>query len=196
MVGMELIKFFLAGKISLNEFLEKLYVDTDLQELLEEEQNMKPFTNDGSLLLFFLNTSIHDPGFENNARYALKEFLEKNNVKFEFDTLSIEFSDIVRSSLPKWLQVDVKYFQEIGATFDGNNKKDVKQKIKEKVLSDFKSIKSAPKWIQDEFWPFLDGKPMLFIGELDMGNLLHDTSNVYVFYDQSSNTFKNIVQSY
>lgn len=193
---MELIKAFLAGKISLNEFLEKLYVDTDLQELLEEEQNMKPFTNDGSLLLFFLNTSIHASGFEINARYALKEFLEKKNINFEFDTLSIEFGDIVRSLLPKWLQVDVKYFEEIGATFDGNNKKDVKLMIKEKVSSDFKFIKSAPKWIQDQFWPLSEGKPMVFIGELDMGTLMHDTSRVFVFYDQSSNTFKNIVQSY
>ncbi len=193
---MELIKTFLAGKISLNEFLEKLYLDTELQELLEAEKNMKPFTNDGSLLLFFLNTSIHDSGFDINARYALKEFLEKNNIKFEFDTLSIEFSDIVRSSLPNWLHVDVKYFEEIGATFDGNNKKEVKQKIKEKVSSDFIVIKSAPKWIQDQFWPFSEGKPMLFIGELGMGELLHDFSKVFVFYDLKLNKFENIVQSY
>ena len=61
----------------------------------------------------------------------------------------------------------------------------------------FKVIDKKPEWIQDPEWQFNNGKPMEFIGQLDIKKNkigLHDDVAFYVFWDRDVGKMKTIMQ--
>ncbi|EAE8886543.1 hypothetical protein BSX39_14885, partial [Listeria monocytogenes] len=69
-----------------------------------------------------------------------------------------------------------------------------KEQIKKKVKADFKYLKTPPKWLQNPEWKFANGKPLLFIGELDIVPE-KNRAKIYVFFNQSDETYHIINQS-
>ncbi|NDV97262.1 hypothetical protein D0T84_20490 [Dysgonomonas sp. 521] len=65
-------------------------------------------------------------------------------------------------------------------------------KIQKKGLD---CLKKKPKWLQEPDWPFDEGEPLLFVGQLDISPMRHDTSYVYVFYNKKKETYLTIEQS-
>jgi hypothetical protein len=41
---------------------------------------------------------------------------------------------------------------------------------------------------------FAGDRPLVFIGQLDLGDLLHDDAQVYVFFDNSNQAFLTVKQ--
>lgn len=51
----------------------------------------------------------------------------------------------------------------------------------------FIALGRRPEWIQDPQWPFVDGKPMVFAGQIDIAvrdestDFFHDDTSLYIF---------------
>jgi len=192
---MELIKQYLEDKISKEFFFEQLYLNKDLQERLDQENGIPPYTNDGSLLLYLISGNPKKHTFIVDSKDAMKKYLEKNDVKFNFSNASNEISNIILDVLPKWLDAPYDYFESITKQYQSTNKKEIKDILRKKIETDFISLKNKPKWIQAPNWPIENGIPLIFIGENDMSDINHDTTKVYVFFNKIKDIFICIKQS-
>ncbi|WP_338509919.1 hypothetical protein VRC22_24385 [Pseudomonas poae] len=74
------------------------------------------------------------------------------------------------------------------------SQKDLQSWLKEKIKTDFRCHKTQPKWLQGPEWPIENGKPMVFVGQLDISELSHDSAQAYLFFDDDKKTFHTITQ--
>lgn len=66
------------------------------------------------------------------------------------------------------------------------------------------ALKKRPHWIQSPDWPFYEGKPMIFVGQIDLKvtsdhiteKYFHDNTSFYVFMGANTAYYKVIVQQY
>lgn len=71
------------------------------------------------------------------------------------------------------------------------------------VRASFLAVNARPRWIQGADWPFVDGKPMFFVGQIDIrvntgsqaSQFFHDDTSFYVFM-QKKGSIKVIVQQF
>lgn len=68
--------------------------------------------------------------------------------------------------------------------------------VKKNVESWFCCLDYRPRWIQEAEWQFHDGKPMMFLGQLDIAKniLFHDDASVFLFYSCDTGITKNVIQ--
>jgi hypothetical protein len=69
--------------------------------------------------------------------------------------------------------------------------------LRRRIIEDFKYIDKLPEWIQGEEWQICNGKPMIFIGQIDVpseAGIFHDESSFYVFLDGAGRETKVVVQ--
>jgi hypothetical protein len=195
-MNLDFIKRYLEGELSDDIFFEGIYKDQELQNILEHEKDIPPYTNEGSLLQFLLiGGNAKKLEFIIDVKDVLRQFLVKKNVKFIYSEKSNDIYNILLKYQPKWLDINPEYFSTIIKNYNGKNKKEIKEEIREKIKNDFIYMKNPPKWLQSPNWPIENGQPLIFIGELDMGELLHDMSKVFIFYNKAKDTFSNIKQS-
>ncbi len=58
---------------------------------------------------------------------------------------------------------------------------------------EYKFLSIKPVWIQNPEWPFLNGHPMVFVGQIDVDpGLFHDSASFYIFYSPI-NGEKNVI---
>jgi hypothetical protein len=82
-------------------------------------------------------------------------------------------------------------FRELLSQYDGpTDRASVTAWLKEQIPRHFVSLRRRPKWIQSPEWPFANGKPMIFAGQIDLNReerekvtptLYHDDTSLYVF---------------
>lgn len=95
------------------------------------------------------------------------------------------------------------YFRQLLTTYQGELKEDsIAIWLEEKVEEDFISLSQfRPKWIQHAQWPVHFGKPMRFVGQIDIDrnetnrDYFHDDTSYYVFTN-SDGDFIVISQQY
>jgi hypothetical protein len=69
--------------------------------------------------------------------------------------------------------------------------------IEQSVAQAFRTIAEAPEWIQSGDWQFADGRPMVFVGQIDVPagkGWFHDDASFYVFWDPDSGETRTIIQ--
>ncbi len=191
----QIIKDFLSEKITIESFFEHIYSNEDLQAELEKEVNIKPFTNSGSLFLFLMEIDISNYGCIWDAKDALSKFLEKRGVEFEVRNTEAKLYELISGCTPRWLEPPVNYLKSFVEKNESLDKKELKALVKDKINEDFICLKGKPKWIQAPNWPIEDDQPLVYVGELDMTSISHDTTKVFVFFNKKKNSFTNILQS-
>lgn len=75
--------------------------------------------------------------------------------------------------------------------------------LEKQLAGNFLAVKDRPRWIQGADWPFADGKPMFFVGQIDIqvstgsqaSQFFHDDTSFYVF-KQKKGPSKVIVQQF
>lgn len=63
----------------------------------------------------------------------------------------------------------------------------------------YRCISTRPDWIQSEAWPISDGKPMVFVGQIDVpynkgASFFHDEASFYVFWSPETGKTEVIIQ--
>lgn len=91
-----------------------------------------------------------------------------------------------------------EYFKTIIDEYGDLEKKEMKEKIRDRVKNEFIALRKRPSWVQNPEWPIHNGKPMIFIGQLTKGyNTLGISFDMvfYVFYDPKDGCVKTIIQT-
>ena len=67
-----------------------------------------------------------------------------------------------------------------------------------KNVSDWYTVMSvSPNWIQEAEWPFSDGRPMIFVGQVDIKGpsaWFHDDASFFLFWNPSNSEAKTVIQ--
>jgi hypothetical protein len=83
-----------------------------------------------------------------------------------------------------------EFFRELLTQYSGaKNTSSVAEWLRVQTLTHFAALGERPRWLQGPDWPVVDGKPMIFVGQLDVsapsredaGSLFHDDTSLYVF---------------
>lgn len=92
---------------------------------------------------------------------------------------------------------------EILQSYDGEYEiKAIRKWFTKRIKEVFICLNKYPKWIQDNAWAFSNGKPMIFVGQVDITIenkiYFHDDTNFYLFMaqDTSQEEFSIIVQQF
>lgn len=80
------------------------------------------------------------------------------------------------------------FFINLLQQFDGKAE-DLTVWLEKQIVHHFIALGDRPKWIQGPEWPFANGVPMLFAGQIDVqkqqgeltSGLFHDDTSLYVF---------------
>ncbi len=90
-----------------------------------------------------------------------------------------------------------KYFISLLEKHHGNNDDELREWLRPVVAKDFEAVDKKPVWIQDPEWLFNNGKPMTFVGQLEMKHNqrgIHHDAMFYVFWDKESGISKTVIQ--
>ena len=188
---------FVTDKIGAIDFFEKnLYQNDKLQGELEMAKEALPFANGDTLLMFLLQGNPQNLEFLVDAKDALRSFLIAQGIEVSDHSIrrDLRLLNVIGSVQPKWLDIEASYFQpEID--FCGDDIALLKRSIKEKINGEFLYLKKPPSWLQSPKWPIRNGKPLVFVGELDMSDATHDTSRAFIFFEKLTNSFEVISQT-
>jgi hypothetical protein len=61
----------------------------------------------------------------------------------------------------------------------------------------FRSLSQPPEWIQEAEWQFHEGKPMTFVGQVEVPaavGVFHDDARFFVFWDQHDGATRTVIQ--
>lgn len=125
--------------------------------------------------------------------------------------MTIDFSsDIPESDLYLLLDLGKKYgFDPLYSDESENYFADILQRcnvegdekkkfLESQISKDFKFNVDVPKWTQDPEWPFDEGKPMFFVGQIELG-INRDgnrfISTFYVFWNMETGETTTICQA-
>jgi len=195
MIPLEVIKNFVEAKITPREFEKLLQENQELIAVLEGDFSLPSYIEESDLYTFVIGQNYSNIEHVFNVQVLLSDFLKENSVKHERNKRYEELFNVVLKVQPKWLNISFDYLSNLMNSAPLLNGKELQAWIKEEIKNEFRCLKSPPKWLQAPCWPLEDGKPLIFVGQLDAGDLMHDTSCVYVFFNPANNTFSTLTQS-
>jgi hypothetical protein len=189
------IKSYLDGKTKIAAFYDAVTKDKQLQAYIEQATDIPPYTNDGDLLLYILNQNPAAVASDINIKDALAKFLKVMGVEHQVDQTSLDRYELVLDATPAWLSLPDSYIDILLENIPTTLGRTARVKaIKNKISDEFRYLKKPPKWLQEPAWMFAGDRPLIFIGQLDLGDLLHDDAQVYVFFDNSNQAFLTVKQ--
>ena len=152
---------------------------------MSENPPIPPYAEERGLYLFLVSNSYQSLGAVLDAQDAVYQFLHARGVGVTPSSKIQNQIDEMRKVLPKWLKIPDEMYGEIRQRAAGLAGAELISFMKGEIERCFVCLSKPPKWIQDEFWPVSDGEPLIFVGQLDVSKIRHDTSYVYVFSDKS-----------
>lgn len=195
MNSIDIIKNYLEGSLSPQDFQKELYYNKDIENLLSEETQIPPYTNSQNVFLYLIEIDILLPSGEMDSKDLLAKFLTKKNVSFSLNTDYKKKYDLFMKIEPRWLNLTEPYFQIIINKHKDKTGIELEKALKLEIKNDFRFLKSKPRWLQSPDWPTVENKPLLFIGQLDITQISHDISYLYIFLDEKNNTYITFEQS-
>lgn len=99
------------------------------------------------------------------------------------------------------------FFQHLLDQYQGqqDDYESLKKWLHKKIPEVFVALGERPKWIQDARWPFFEGEPMIFVGQIDISvqgdnpalKMFHDDTSFYVFINRTGvRVTEVIIQQY
>lgn len=89
-----------------------------------------------------------------------------------------------------------QFFSKVVEDFDGT-KEECLEHIKNNLHNWFRFVFEEPRWLQEPDWQFLNGKPMVFIGQIEIPvttGYFHDDASFYVFGEIETGETKVVIQ--
>ena len=94
-------------------------------------------------------------------------------------------------AIPNWIPADMGYLNFLYDKYKPKTATTLKKIIKEHFIC----MDKYPKWLQEPDWPIVDNIPAMFLGQLDITKLKHDTTYLYIFWDKKLDRYIEIIQS-
>ena len=191
----ETIKAFVEASIAIEEFEKIIYSDEAIEALLRLEKELPAYIAEPDLYTYVISQNYRDPGSIYNIQTLLSEFLLRKNIKHNVNEKYRKLFELTLDVQPKWLDLPLEYFSRSIEGKENLKPKELKIYLKEKIKADFRFLKIVPKWLQGPKWPIHGGHPLIFAGQIDISGLAHDSSQLYIFFDDRNGEFTNITQS-
>lgn len=188
------VKSFVEGKLSAKGLYEKVTSNPDAEEFFEGFSS-KPYTNDGSLYLYILSQNYDNPATSVNLQDVLPKFLDWKGVSYSQDHSALQEYELILKAMPSWLNPPEFYIKRMQDKISGNDDRKSRDIVKDAIKQDFKFLNKTPKWLQSPTWLFDGEMPLIFVGQLSLDGLKHDTSQLYVFINPEDDTTRSIVQT-
>jgi hypothetical protein len=71
--------------------------------------------------------------------------------------------------------------------------------LDQELASQFRCVLKRPEWLQSPEWPIFQGRPMMFVGQIDYpigsNQVFNHDASYYVFLDYETGTTKTVVQA-
>ncbi|HAV1239789.1 TPA: hypothetical protein JGU28_004580 [Salmonella enterica] len=196
MNAVDIIKNYLSGDVTSEEFQTELYNNKELEVFLSEEIAIPPYTNNSANVFFYLieNDLLSIYG-EVNCKDLLAKYLAVKNIKYTFDNGHRERHSMLINIQPAWLRIPDEYLKFLMSKHKDKSSKELERALKKDIASNFRCLNKKPKWLQSPQWPIEGNTPLFFLGQFDISEMRHDTSFVYVFFNREKNTYTEIEQS-
>ncbi len=195
MDGLDKVLDFVEGRLMPSDFAEIVYRDRNMEEILNTATLIPPYTSSsGELYDFVIQTDFTNIENIINLQDALSKFLRQNSVPNNISPKLLDDFELLLKVQPKWLNIPSGYFLSLLAEAGDKKGKVLEDWLKSTITDKFKCLSKQPKWLQSPSWPIVDGVPLIFVGQLDVSNLNHDTSHVYIFFNHRDDSYTNIVQ--
>jgi len=191
---LDIIIQFVERNMSTQEFSKHLHENEQLKELLSETLTFESYVGD-NLYLYLMDQDMHNLGDLINSLGGLKRFLKSKQVEFEENNEDRKLYSLILSSQPSWVHLPSFYLQKLLDVAGERKGTELKKFLKEEMKKRFKCMKGTPRWLQGANWVFIDEEPLLFVGQLDITEMRHDTSRLYIFLDEKTGQYHTIEQS-
>ncbi|NIJ78421.1 hypothetical protein FHT08_003555 [Xanthomonas campestris] len=189
------IKAFVEASISAEEFERSIQSDASFERLLKNEVRLPAYIQEADLYTHLISQDYSRIGSVYNVQQLLCSFLKKHEIAHICSEKYGELFELTLKVQPKWLDLPAWYFSRAIDGEGASKGKALVGMLKKKIAQDFRFLKAAPKWLQSPDWPFVEGRPLVFVGQIDIGSLRHDTAQLYIFYDEHTGTFVTSSQS-
>jgi len=177
-------------------FTDWLYHDSEVENLLAGEQDIPPYATPSRSLYFYLvDLDFRSPASLLNAQDAISQYLDKQGVKHNKSQTFANVYGALLKAQPKWLDIPAFYVKQLMDESDGKSSKELGSWLKTTIAERFKFLKTPPKWIQSPQWMFEGNRPLIFVGQIDVSALQHDSSQLYLFFDPEQSKFFTTMQS-
>jgi hypothetical protein len=193
---LKLLIDFVSGKINVEVFEAQLYASDTIENYLSNDPTLPAYSYiGGDNYQFLISLDYKDPGDILNAQGAIEEFLDRKGIEYKSNPESRDTYDLILKAQLDWLDIDSKYISEkYLPALEGMDKTEAINKLKSNILNDFKYVNEPPKWMQSPCWPISRGKPLVFLGQVDVENYFHDVGAAYVFYDPENDSTETVIQ--
>ena len=131
-----------------------------------------------------------------NVRDALAKFLTLKDVAFDKATGDDKTFELALAAQPSWLDLPEPYIAAALADVADGSAAARTRALKARIKEDFRYAGKPPKWLQSPDWVFVDDKPTVFLGQLNMNGLLHDRAQLYVFFEERTKEVHHRIQTY
>jgi hypothetical protein len=201
-MSIKILQKFVAGELSVKEFENELYTNSELEKILRD-----PSVNWSGTYVAAVAANLYDylialdySRVESavNAIGALELFFKKKNIDYSISKKHSEIYNLMLVTQPKYLDIDSKFFEKYILPNDKNlSKAALTQAIKNNFNQYFKFQSKPPKWLQNQQWLIKKGKPLYFVGQLELKQeSFHDNGVVYVFLNTETGEIETIKQFY
>jgi len=88
------------------------------------------------------------------------------------------------------------FFTQLVDGFEGS-RDELLDHVRANVVTWFRSLDAPPDWLQDAEWAFFDGRPMVFVGQIELPperTGLHDAAAFFVFWDREAGVTETVIQ--
>jgi hypothetical protein len=192
----DIISAFVEGKMLPDEFEQYLYSDKGLEnELSNNDDAITHYAKEYELFYFIMQKNFKSCTDLWDINDALSIFLRSKGINVTPTNLYEKQVKILLKIQPSWLDVSGDYFSFLLNKHAEKDGKNLEAAIKNDIKESFKYLSKPPKWLQSPKWPIHNHAPLLFIGQIDISNMRHDTSYVYIFYDENKNEYEIFEQS-
>jgi hypothetical protein len=191
---------FVDGKLDAVAFQAQLLETVDLfEELLDDSAELPQGSYiraaSSSTFHYLLELDLEDPGDVLNAQGALVDLLRRRGIDCEPTDNYEALFDLVSGAQPRWLDVETAWIKEHLLSGAGDRSgKELETWLREQFRARFRCLKEPPRWIQSPSWPIRGGRPLVFLGQLEVTDHFHDEGAVYVFHDPETGSCETIIQ--
>ena len=188
---------FIEGKMTAKELERRLQANpSGFEKVLNSDPNLPPGYLDQGVYFFVIQQDLNHIADVHRVYSELQNYLFRNTVTSDgTEGYNQLFGDLL-SAQPDWLNVlESDYFlKEVLPDAVDRSGKELEHWVQDQLLERFRYVSGPPNWIQNQDWPINENGPLVFFGELEVGNYFHDDARAYVFYDEASMTCETILQ--
>ena len=195
MKPLDIICGFVRGDISPSEFESALYKDKELEESLSRNTPLPPYVGENELYYFLIERDYKSFGELWDVQELLSQFLTCQGIKIEKTPKYKDIVKLIMKVQPKWLDIPGDYIEYLVGLSDHNGNKELEEFLKKQIKDNFKSLKKPPKWLQSPNWPIENNHPLIFVGQIDISEIRHDISYLYIFLNEEKESYVTIEES-